>query len=199
MTAIIFSRAIGPVPIQVVVSEQPESVLEITEIPIEDGSAITDHAYSAPFRISLDVLNGGLALTYQDLVRFQKTRTPFTYVSGFDVHRDLLIKRIAPERDAAFSNTFSGRIDLQEVIIVGTASVAGDGEGSGQSSGGRESKGGPNRPGGKESRRAAPPAAHRAGDAATQNRAGGTVQRGDARTNSVDPARRQSLINGWFE
>ena len=193
MSAILFSRAIGPVAIPVVISEAPESVLEITEIPLEDGSKATDHAHSAPFRISLEVATETLAVTYQSLVAWQKARVPFTYVSGFSVHTSLLIKRISAERTSEFCNVFRGTIDLQEVIIVSSASVAGDGSGS-QSSSSKESQGGDNKPGGKSSRRAATPAASRSSGAATQNRAAGTVNRGDARTTPVPATRGQSIL-----
>lgn len=199
MSAILFSRAIGPVPIPVVVSEQPESGLEITEIPIEDGSKITDHAHSAPFKLALEIASGTLSLTYQALVAWQKQRVPFTYVSGFDVHNDLLIKRVSAERTSDFSTTFNGRIELQEVKIVSSASVAG--EGGDRSGASTESSGGKREPGGRQSRRAAPPSASRASDAATKNRAAGTVNRGDVRTNpvptaggDVEAARGQSLL-----
>lgn len=196
MSAILFSRSIGPVPIAVVISEAPESVLEITEIPIEDGSVATDHAHSAPFRISLEIATESAAVTYGALVAWQKARVPFTYVSGFSVHTSLLIKRIAPERSSEFSSVFRGTIDLQEILIVSSASVAGDGSAS--SSGSKESKGGAKAPGGKNSRRAATPAASRASGADTQDRAAGTVNRGDVRTNPVptDSGRGQSILFG---
>lgn len=196
MSAILFSRSIGPVPIAVVISEAPESVLEITEIPLEEGATATDHAHSAPFRISLEIATESAAITYGALVAWQKARVPFTYVSGFSVHTNLLIERIAPERSSEFSRVFRGTIDLKEVIIVSSASVAGDGSAS--SSGSKESKGGAKAPGGKNSRRAATPAASRASGASTQDRAAGTVNRGDVRTEPVPSTspRGQSILFG---
>ncbi|KQT52226.1 MULTISPECIES: phage baseplate protein [unclassified Aureimonas] len=198
MTAILFSRAIGPVPIPVVVSEAPESTLSITEIPIEDGSVITDHAHSEPFRITLEIATPTLAATYAALVAWQKARVPFTYVSGFAKHDNLLIRRIAAERDVRVSDIFSGRIELQEVKIVSSATAPGDSADAGQNGGNADARGGKKQPGGKDSRRAATPSASRASDAATKNRAAGTVTRGDARTNPVEPARGQSLLKQFL-
>jgi hypothetical protein len=194
MSAIIFSRAIGPVAIPVVRSEAPESSLSITEIPVEDGSKITDHAHSEPFRIKLEVLSGTLAATYAALVAWQKARVPFTYVSGFGVHTSLLISRISAERDQRFADVFSGSIELQEIKIVSSATAPGDSNDAGQAGGNSDSRGGKNQPGGKDSRRAATPASSRASDAATKNRAGSTVTRGDGRTNTVASAKGQSLL-----
>ncbi|MEC5289373.1 MULTISPECIES: phage baseplate protein [unclassified Aurantimonas] len=191
MSAILFSRAIGPVPIAVVVSEQPESVLSITEIPLEEGSKATDHAHMEPERLTWDIVTDNAAVTWQALKAWQAQRIPFTVVSGFDVHTNLLIKRIAPERTSEFSRVFRGKVEFQKVLIVSSASAPGDGAGGtgdgggGGSTGTSESRGGANRPGGAQSRRAAPPSASRASGAETVDRASGTVNRGDARTAPV--------------
>ena len=198
MSAILFSRSIGPVTIPVVVSESPESNLSITEIPVEDGSKITDHAHSEPFRITLEVATPTLAATYGALVAWQKARVPFTYVSGFAKHDSLLIKRISAERDQKFADVFNGRIELQEIKIVSSATAPGDSSDAGQNGGNADARGGKKQAGGKNSRRAAAPSSSRAKGTATQNRAAGTVTRGDARTNAVEPAKGQSLLRQLF-
>lgn len=182
MVAIAFSRAIGPVPIQCVIREQPLTELEITEIPVEFGAAITDHAYPLPKRVTLDIADNGGAATFNALVRFQESRVPFTLVTGLSVFRNMLIKRIEPERDKDFSTTFRATVDLQEIIIVETARAADEG----QEEGGK--------PGGTKSTKAATPTKGRAGDAATGDRASGPVQRGDAPAKGVEPARSQSIL-----
>lgn len=182
MVAIAFSRAIGPVPIQCVIREKPLSELEITEIPVEFGAAITDHAYPLPKRVTLDIADNGGAATFNALVRFQESRVPFTLVTGLSVFRNMLIKRIEPDRDKDFSTTFRATVDLQEIIIVETARAADEG----QEEGGK--------PGGTKSTKAATPTKGRAGDAATRDRASGPVQRGDAPAKSVEPARGRSIL-----
>lgn len=79
------------------------------------------------------------------------------------------------DRDWQWSTVLRSSIDLQEAIIVETAYAAaepGDPISSGQ-------------PGGANSTEAASPSAARAGDAATADRAAGTVMRGDIQTNPV--------------
>lgn len=181
MVAIAFSRAIGPVPIQCVIREKPISELEITEIPVEFGAAITDHAYPLPKKVTLEIADNGGAATFNALVRFQESRVPFTLVTGLSVFQNMLIKRIEPDRDKDFSTTFRATVDLQEVIIVDTARAAGDGPEGGK-------------PGGEKSTKAANPSKERAGDAATADRASGPVQRGDAPATSVEPARGRSIL-----
>jgi hypothetical protein len=203
MSAILFSRAIGPVPIAVVESERPESVLSITEIPLESGAVATDHAHMEPETLVWDIVTPSAAVTWQALKAWQAARIPFTVVSGFDVHTDLLIKRIAPERTSEFSRVFRGRVEFQKVLIVSSASVPGDTSRAGE--GGRQgsaaASGGPNKPGGANSRRAAPPSASRASGSATVDRAAGTVNRGDARSTSVptDSGRGSSLLYQWSQ
>ncbi|WP_370195193.1 MULTISPECIES: phage baseplate protein [Aurantimonas] len=202
MSAILFSRAIGPVPIAVVESEQPESVLSITEIPLENGAVATDHAHMEPERLAWNVVTDNAAVTWQALKAWQAARIPFTVVSGFDVHTDLLIKRIAPERTSQFSRVFRGKVEFQKVLIVSSASVPGDASASGESGrrGSEASSGGGKNPGGAKSRRAATPAASRASGPATVDRASGTVNRGDARTTPVpaDSGRGSSIAYDLF-
>lgn len=185
MSVIAFSSAIGPVAIDCVLSERHSSELDITEIPIETGAKITDHAIIVPKRITLDVADSGAAATYAALVAFQESRVPFSLVTGLTIYNSMLIKRIDADRDAGTSRILRCRCDLQEVIIVSTSYAASpDGDGTGQR--GKAS--------GTKSTRAAPPAAERSGDTATADRSTGTVQRGDAGVTTA-PAN-QSILSG---
>lgn len=181
MTAIIFSNAIGPVPITCFLKEQHRAELEITEIPIEFGAAITDHAYAQPKKVTLDIADGNAAASHAALVRHQESREPFTLVTGLSVYRNMLIKRIEATRESTSSRILRASVDLQEVIIVETAKTAGDGD--------QDSKG---QPGGTKSTKSAGASKGRAGDAATADRASSTVGRGDAGTKTVPEGKNQS-------
>ena len=166
---ILFSRSVGPVAVTVVEQEKHDSTIEITEIPIESGAKVTDHAFRNPNKVMLEVASHGAVPTFAALKTLQESREPFTLVTGLFVYRNMLIKSLSPVRDSAFSSIFRGKIELQEAIIVGTSYVAGQGaEGAGQ-------------PGGANSTRAAPPAKARAGDPATARRVTSTVARGGNR------------------
>src|SRR5690606_6989980 len=82
---ILFSGAIGPVPVSVILKEDHKSSLGITENPIETGAKVTDHSYVEPKRLSLDFADENAAATYNALVRFQESRVPFVAVSGLYV------------------------------------------------------------------------------------------------------------------
>lgn len=187
MTAIIFSNAIGPVPITCFIKEQHRAELEITEIPIEFGAAITDHAYAQPKKVTLDIADANAAASHAALVRHQESREPFTLVTGLSVYRNMLIKRIEATRESTSSRILRASVDLQEVIIVETAKTAGDGD--------QDSKG---QPGGKKSTKSAGASKGRAGDAATADRASSTVGRGDAGTKTVPEGKNQSILRGLF-
>lgn len=174
---IAFSSVIGPVPIDCIISEKIDSTLEITEIAVEDGSRISDHAVVMPKKLGLEIASGSAAATYAALERFQESRVPFTMVSGLKIFTNMLIKSISAERDATFSKILKARVDLQEVILVGTSYVADPG-------GDTSTRG---NPGGKQSTRAAPPSADRATGIAAE-RASGTVQLGDSAVSSATTA-----------
>lgn len=164
MPVIAFNRAIGPVPMDCVVSERHSSELTITEIPIESGAKITDHAVVTPKRVLLDIATGSAVATYAALMALQESRVPFTLVTGLSVYNNMLISRIDPERDSEFSQVLRGRVELQEIIIVGTAYA--------QATGGKK----PGQPGGAKSTNSA---------ASTQDNAGaGVVDRNSSTVNS---------------
>ncbi|MDO9417039.1 phage baseplate protein [Pararhizobium sp.] len=194
MSAIAFSHAIGPVFVDCVVSEKHASELDITEIPIETGAKITDHAIVVPKKITLDVASNKAAATYAAMVRFQESRVPFVLVTGLSVYRNMLIKRIDADRDATFSTVLRCRIDLQEIIIVGTSYAADPNGEPGRN--GQADQGG--NPGGSKSLKAAKVSPERARDGVTADRATGTVQRGDAGVTTVPAGQDQSIIRGLF-
>ena len=167
MSAILFSGAIGPVPVSVIMREIHISTLGITEYPVETGAKVTDHAYIEPKKLELEFADEFAVATYNTLVRFQESRVPFTIVSGLFVYTNMLIREISADRDAEFSQVLNGRAALQEVIIVSTAHVAG-------SSAAKNTKN---------------------SDAATQDRTSGTVNRGDQATKTVPPDQNRSILD----
>ena len=179
MSAIAFSPTIGPVFIDCVISERPESMLEITEIPVESGVRITDHAVVAPKRVTLDIANHNAAESFRALVEFQERREPFTLVTGLSVFNSMLIKSISTERDASFSTVLRAKIELQEIVIVETAYDPN------ASSGGT----------GKSKTRSATPTAGKASNPATSDKAAQTVNNGDTGGNTPT-ARNKSILSG---
>lgn len=191
--AILFSGAIGPIPVSVIMRERHNSELGITEEPIETGAKVTDHAYVEPKKLTLEFGDANAVATFNALQRFQESRQPFSVVTGLTVYRNMLIKALMVERDATYSRVLNGRAELQEIIIVSTAYTTTEGEGSS----GRRQTGGQNKaqPGGKNSTRSARPTPERASDAVTKDRTSGTVMRGDAQERVVPANENRSLLS----
>lgn len=186
---ILFSGAIGPIPISVILSERHNSSLGITENPIETGAKITDHAYVEPKRLTLEFADGNAAATYNALVRFQESRVPFVAVSGLFVYQDMLIKNLIAERDYRTSRILSGKAELQQVLIVSTAYTATEGESPSPLNNKKAE------PGGKKSTGAARPTPERANGDVTKDRASGTTMRGDAPAKTIPPAENRSIAS----
>lgn len=170
--------------------ENHRSSLGITENPIETGASVTDHAYVNPKSLTLEFADGNAAATYNALVRFQESRVPFFIVSGLYLYKNMLIKEISANRDAATSRILDGRAELQEIIIVSTAYTSTEASANDPQSSGR--------PGGAQSTQSARPTTERAGDPVTADRAAGTTMRGDAAAVTPPPAENQSILAGMF-
>ncbi|MEM9359961.1 MAG: phage baseplate protein, partial [Pseudomonadota bacterium] len=177
MAAIFFSPSIGPIEVACILREQHTADTGITSSPVEAGSFIHDHAHLAPKTLSLEVADGQAAATFDSLQSLQAARQPFNVVSGLAVYPNMLIKRIAADRDRTTYNILRATVDLQEVVIANTAIAPIDVDDIGDRSAGE--------PGGDNSTSAAPVSDDRAGDPTTADRATGTVQRGDVSAKSV--------------
>lgn len=190
MSAIAFNRLIGPVPLDVVVSEGHQSSIGITSNPIETGAKVNDHAYIEPNKLTLDVADGNAVATWQALKALQRSRVPFTIVTGFDVYTNMLIKELNADRDKVFSSTLRSRIELQEVIIVDTAYTTADGDDLSNKQ---------KQPGQSKNTSGA-----KAKDATTKDRVSGTVGRGDNPTttaptdNTPVGQSNKSILSGVF-
>jgi hypothetical protein len=199
MTSILFSRLIGPVPVDVIVRETHRNTLGITENPIETGAKVTDHAYVEPKKLTLEFASDNAVATYNALVRFQESRVPFIIVSGLTVYQNMLIKELRVTRDATYSRVLDGLCELQEAIIVSTAYTSAQGDS------GSEKSNAPS--GGQKTNRSATPTKERTSGNVTQDRASGTTMRGDAKTATVPTnngsgaatgSTRQSLLKRLF-
>lgn len=195
MTVIAFSRAIGPIPINCILSEQHTSEVEITGNPIETGAEVNDHAYVKPKQVILEIADRNAALMYNALVRFQESRVPFYLVTGLTVYKDMMIQAIDATRDKTHSTILRATVTCREVIIVSTGSAPA--ETAGGTGGASPQPGG--QPGGTNSTGSARPSAQGANNPVTSDRAASTVQMGDNPTQAVPPAQSQSLLSQMFQ
>jgi hypothetical protein len=104
------------------VEESGSDVLEITQHPIQNGAAITDHAFKKPvsvdLKLSFDSLQQPLVTTYKKLRELQESRIPFNCVTGKRTYANMLMGSLAVMTDVTTENILSVAISLQEVILV---------------------------------------------------------------------------------
>lgn len=121
-------RAIGPFNATVTIEEVATDELEITQHPVQQGAAITDHAYNKPSTINLKVMwndnDAPLAETYQNLLLLQSSREPFDVVTGKRTYRNMLMKSLGQTNDVQTENILSISMSLQEIFITAVEVVS---------------------------------------------------------------------------
>jgi hypothetical protein len=127
VTVIAIPRTIGPVPLDVVMRERTENMLEVTTNPVEIGADVTDHANVQQKRVVMEFASSTAAATYAALVALQETRQPFALVTGLSMFRNMLVRRIETERDKDTGNILKGTAECQEIILVATGQAAASG------------------------------------------------------------------------
>lgn len=116
-------RSIGPFTATVTIEEVGTDDLEITQHPVQQGAAITDHAYLKPASLSLRVgwspLSGStLAEIYADLLALQAKREPLNVVTGKRQYQNMLIKSLVQTTDKTTEHVLSISAQLQQILLV---------------------------------------------------------------------------------
>jgi hypothetical protein len=135
-------RQLGGIIPDVVVEEVHTDTLTITDHPVEQGAAISDHAFMNPAELSMRIgwsasslaLNGvisgivsGSLLSgkiksvkdiYESLLKLQRSRKPFGVSTGKRLYQNMLIKSIATTTDGTTENALVCTVVLREVILV---------------------------------------------------------------------------------
>lgn len=115
-------RAIGPFSAKVTIEEIANDELEITQHPVEQGAAITDHAYVKPATVSVrglfDDSDRPLRETYTALLGLQASREPFDIVTGKRVYTNMLFKSLAVTTDVTTENVLAFNAEFLEVFLT---------------------------------------------------------------------------------
>lgn len=123
-------RMIGDIKVQVVVNEQTTDTLTITKQPVQQGAAVTDHAYMEPTQFSHTIyfsaagfenlLSGGNGLSqiYQQLLQLQSSAVPFDVVTPKRIYHNMLLSSLAMTTDKNTENTLAIHASYQQVIFV---------------------------------------------------------------------------------
>lgn len=128
-------RSIGGLYMDVTVEETHNDELEITDHPVEQGAAITDHAYMKPAQVTIraGVSDAGKSgnsgdrpsvEAYQKLLELQKSREPFDLVTGKRTYKNMLIRSLAVTTEAETENILMFTAELRQVMLVTVQSVA---------------------------------------------------------------------------
>lgn len=128
-------RKLGDILLDCTVEEDHTDDLTITGHPVEQGAQVSDHAFREPSVVVLSVgfsnssvQAGGdesyVRNRYDDILTLQRSREPFTIVTGKRTYQNMLIRGIAVKTDQTTEAVLSARLTCREVIIVQTQTVA---------------------------------------------------------------------------
>lgn len=145
-------RSLGGLIAQVVLDENHIDTLDITTHPVEQGAAISDHAYKEPSQLTLryswskspSPLPGLAGLLpsvlpqqsqsiydiYNKLLTMQVNRELVDVYTGKRAYRNMLLQSIQQETDMQSENSLPLLITLQEVLLVSTTTAATSGVGA---------------------------------------------------------------------
>jgi hypothetical protein len=135
---------IGGIEIQATLEETHTDNLQVTEHPVEQGAAITDHAYKMPSEVvlrcgwsnsSLKALTGAASALfsggsasvsdyvggiYTQLLKLQESRVPFDITTSKRQYTNMLITGMQVTTDNRTSNMLMVQVTCRQIIIAST-------------------------------------------------------------------------------
>lgn len=127
-------RSIGGLIMDVTIEETHTDELEITEHPVEQGAAVTDHAYLKPCTVTIRAGvsdSGGQSAgerrsveAYEALLKLQGSREPFDLVTGKRVYANMLIRSLTSTTEEGSENALIFTAELRQVLLANVATVA---------------------------------------------------------------------------
>lgn len=127
-------RIIGTFVANITIEENHLDELAITEHPVEQGAAVTDHSYKRPASLIVRCAWSNSALqalgnpnyvnqVYDAFLSLQATRIPFEVLTGKRKYTNMLIKRLSTVTTEQTENALFLTVELQEILIVSTQTV----------------------------------------------------------------------------
>lgn len=140
-------RSIGGFVADVTIEEHHEDEVALTEIPIETGAAITDHAYKRPARLTIRagwtnsspqavgnaifglISNGFLGnpnyvnQVYAQFLILQASLEPFQVITGKRIYVNMIARRVSVVTTEVYENALMMVVECQEIIRVTTQTV----------------------------------------------------------------------------
>lgn len=109
--------------------------LTVTENPVQQGAAITDHAFKRPARLTLRVGYSNssqqalgdpfyVQAVYALFLALQAARLPFGLVTGKRLYTNLLITSLETFTDEKWEYAMLLVVDMKQIILVNTQTVS---------------------------------------------------------------------------
>lgn len=127
--AFVPERRIGSWEATVTLEETAQDDLEITQHPVQDGAAITDHAYKKPTVLNIraqyspQYIGVPLDEMYRRLLQIQSDRIPIEVLTGKRQYKNMLVKSVSETTDKDTSQILNISVTLQQVILVTVSTV----------------------------------------------------------------------------
>lgn len=127
-------RSIAGFVADVTVEEQHLDELVITEHPVQQGAAITDHAFKKPASVvircgwsnsSFQALGNPnyVREVYDDFLELQASREPFDIITGKRLYTSMLIATLACTTDEKTENALLLTVSCRQIIVANTQVV----------------------------------------------------------------------------
>lgn len=125
------SRIIGIFVADVTIEERHLDELVITEHPVEQGAAITDHSFKRPASVTIRAgwSNSSrqaranpsyVQEIYEGFLILQASRIPFEILTGKRAYLNMLIQRLTVTTDQSSENALMMTCDCREILIAST-------------------------------------------------------------------------------
>lgn len=132
--ALFRARSIGEFVADVTIEEDGEDELVITELPVEQGAAITDHSFKRPASIKILVGYSNSSLTsggnpnyvqdvYAGFLRLQASRQLFDVFTGKRAYSNMLMSRLHQHTDQKLENALLMSVECRQIILTQTQTV----------------------------------------------------------------------------
>lgn len=118
-----------------IAEEKHSDLLTITENPVEQGAAITDHAFKRPAELTLRIGYSNssqqslgdplyVQIVYALFLALQAACVPFGLITGKRIYQNLLIAGLETFTDEKWEYAMMLTVTLKEIILVSTQVVS---------------------------------------------------------------------------
>jgi hypothetical protein len=116
-------RSIDSFTAQMTIEEVSTDDLEITDHPVQEGAAISDHCFVKPPELTIQAsfepdFSTDLNEIYANLLALQASRQPFSVTTGKRSYSNMLMQSLTVDTDRSTENVLSVRVRLREIRLV---------------------------------------------------------------------------------